>query len=159
MKEYTPEQRIRIFWSRVDKSGGEDACWLWTGCKSKKGYGRFYWDERMQKAHRVSYFLAFGKWDDGLMVLHKCDNPACVNPKHLFLGTNQDNVEDRGRKNRTAKGEANGAAKLTSVQVIEIRRLYKEGDLSRLELSRVYEVGDSTINSIVNRKTWKWLNP
>jgi hypothetical protein len=87
------------FWEKVDKSGD---CWLWTGHRGCKGYGAAWAEGRHQAAHRVSWELAFGAIPDGLHVLHHCDNPPCVNPDHLWLGTNSDNQRDC-----VAKGRAN----------------------------------------------------
>ncbi len=90
------------FWSKVRQSGG---CWIWTAGLSKSGYGKFAPSHRQTVgAHRVSYELFNGEIPDGMCVLHRCDNPPCVNPHHLFLGTQVDNVADRNSKNRQARG-------------------------------------------------------
>ena len=96
------------FWRRVEKSHG---CWLWTAYRDSKGYG-FAVPGRGQKqlAHRVSWVLHFGQIPDGLLVLHKCDNPPCVRPDHLFLGTHADNAADMVAKDRQASGDRNGAS-------------------------------------------------
>lgn len=94
------------FWDKVDKSNGPDKCWLWTGAVSKdpkNAYGHFYWNGRSVKAHRASYELLVAPIPDGLQVLHNCpdgDNPRCVNPSHLFVGTQGDNIQDAWRKGR-----------------------------------------------------------
>lgn len=88
-----------LFWEKVDKRGPED-CWEWKAAHTKRGYGCFRFNERQDLSHRVSYILAHGSIPDGLWVLHKCDNPKCVNPAHLFLGTHQDNMNDMKNKGR-----------------------------------------------------------
>lgn len=103
------ERRIARFWAKVDRSGGPDACWIWRGCVSGRGYGRLKWGSRVPtRAHRVAYELAFGPIPDGLYVLHRCDVPACVKTEpdarfpngHLWLGTAQDNTDDMIAKGR-----------------------------------------------------------
>ena len=85
------------FWDKVDKTG---ECWIWTASKNKKGYGRFGFGSRAQLAHRVSWLLSNGEIPDGMLACHTCDNPPCVNPSHLWLGTQKDNVVDMSSKGR-----------------------------------------------------------
>jgi len=102
----------------------EGECWAWTAGKNTKGYGHFKWATGdVRQAHRASWEIHNGPVPEGQQVLHKCDNPACVNPDHLFLGTNDDNVADRVAKGRSARlaGEKNPRAKLTADQVTVIR--------------------------------------
>lgn len=94
----TNEQNITIFWSRVDKSGGDDACWNWTGSLNIHGYG-VYKDLGVLGAHRTAYFLTHGN-PGSLYVLHGCDNPKCCNPAHLHAGTHQDNVREKMERGR-----------------------------------------------------------
>lgn len=108
-KENAPAQphkakpsREERFWSLIDRSGGIDACWIWTASLRTTGYGQFYYEETVQAAHRVAWKIVNGSIPDGLYVLHKCDNPVCCNPTHLFVGTPKDNVEDMMRKGRHA---------------------------------------------------------
>jgi len=129
-------------------------CWLWTGTVHGKGYGHFKLSNKVAKAHRVAWELYIGDIPAGLMVLHGCDVTACVNPEHLFLGTNDDNLKDRQAKGRQARGEKTWTAKLDASQVIEIRQSTM---MSRLELSIQYGVSKSTINSILNGETWRHL--
>ncbi len=164
MRKYTPEQATATFWSRVDKSGGEDACWLWTANNNGTGYGIMRWRGKNQVASRISYELAHGSIPDGLCVLHACDNRACVNPLHLWVGTYKDNMQDmikKGRQNNVrssiCEGEKNPHAKLTTQQVIEIRRKYRIGDVSQRALGDEYGVSDTTICEIIKRQKWKCI--
>lgn len=158
--KYTPSPKdLRRFWSKVDKSAGPDGCWLWTGSKIPKGYGTIKWDGKNRRSHRVAWIIAFGVIPSGLFVCHKCDNPSCVNPRHLFLGTNQDNIDDRERKgrNRPPRGEKHWKHKLTKEQVSEIRRCYGYygvGGKSSLELAKIFGVDPSTIQRIAKKETW-----
>lgn len=137
------------FWSRVEKT---DGCWIWTGQLNHKGYGAFSakWDDRQYwRAHRFSW--ARHKGDPGrLFVLHDCDNRACVNPAHLFLGTPADNSDDMKRKRRQAYGERNGTAKLTPTDVRTIRA----SALTYVQLAERYKVCPSHIYNIKIRKRW-----
>jgi hypothetical protein len=96
----TKDQEAK-FWDRVVKS---DGCWLWGGGRSENGYGAFYWHGKQTGAHRVAYELVHGSIASDMLVLHKCDNPPCVNPDHLFLGTPQDNMTDKTIKGRIPRG-------------------------------------------------------
>jgi len=147
-----PEDR---FWKKVDKSGD---CWEWMAGKNKSGYGQFHYGN-LWGAHRFSWLLHNGAIAEGLFVCHVCDNKGCVNPAHLFLGTNQDNLQDASKKGRTARqhGESHGQSKLTEVQVLSIRREYAEGKTQR-QLARKYNVSQQHISGIVTRKKWKYLN-
>ncbi len=126
LNQYTESQQpvIERFLSNTKITS--DGCWEWTGRKNKKGYGRISIFGFTELAHRIAYKLFVGPILDGLHVLHKCDNPGCVRPKCLFLGTNTDNQQDmlkKGRGNK-AKGARNHHAKLTDIDVIVIRNLY-----------------------------------
>lgn len=147
------------FWTKVS-APSPDECWTWTGSKADHRYGAL-WDvveKRMHLAHIVSYSAYIGEVHDGLKVLHVCDNPACINPAHLFLGTMLDNARDRDYKGRNGgyktRGSDNGLAKLTDVDVVEIRRLYSSGRLSQQTIACMFRVSQTTVSSIVLRKTW-----
>ncbi len=155
----TPEER---FWGFVDKRN-EKECWNWLGYIDEKGYGTFRY-KKMMKAHVFSYLLnkgeipidnntVFGR----LFVCHHCDNPSCVNPYHLFLGNNSDNLMDASRKGRLPdmRGENAPNAKLTWDKVRLIRRLRNEKHYSQKELGEMFGVTQTNIGTIVRGKTWK----
>ena len=139
----------------VDKSGD---CWLWTGTRHPKGYG-LYFHHGQHRAHRWAWSEVNGPIPEGLSVCHHCDNPRCVRPDHLFLGTHGDNNRDRAAKGRSAKGEQSGTAKLTEAAVAEIRRLHtplrKTGPYSTSALARRFGVHPSMIRYIVRKECWR----
>lgn len=114
------------FWSKVDKRG-LDECWPWKAAVRRKdeGYGAFWLEGRHQPASKVAWRLTHGQIADGLEVCHRCDNPQCCNPGHLFLGARQDNNADKVAKGRQARGSMQPRAVLTEDLVIELRRLAK----------------------------------
>jgi hypothetical protein len=152
------------FWEKVDRKGPDD-CWEWTASKIKDGYGQICEGIpgcKMLKAHRVSWEIhngpiPVGEGPHGTCVCHRCDNPGCVNPNHLFLGTNADNVRDMVEKGRVACKEKNGRAKLTEEKVAEIRRDYIKGSrmYGQSALGRKYGVDPTAIRRIINREKWK----
>jgi hypothetical protein len=151
---------IDRFWSKVDRKGPEE-CWPWLAGKSPSGYGSFSIKLRGFRAHRVAYELEIGPIPEGLIVRHKCDNPACCNPNHLEVGTNRDNTQDairRGRWSPPPIQSKNGAsaprAKLTSDQVIEARRLYHNHTLYQYELARMFGVSQAAMSKIVRGETY-----
>lgn len=169
------------FWPRVNVT---DGCWEWTGPRYKAGgYGRLRLAGRQVRAHRVAWELLHGPVPDGLNVCHHCDNPPCVRPDHLFLGTDKDNADDRDAKGRTGvrrgwqpghrratgdahwtrrrpellrRGEMTGRSALTADQVREIRARYRPRMASAL--GREYGVSHVAILAIVNRKTWTHID-
>lgn len=154
-----PEVR---FWAKVDKSLGPDGCWVWTAGKTGSGYGVLTIDYKAVSVHRFSYELHCGPIPEGRFVCHHCDNPACVNPTHLFLGTPKDNMHDmiaKGRQVRTTpprhSGEDHPNARLTWKQVSEMRSLFATGTYSISELALQYGVTNANIGMIVHWRTWR----
>jgi hypothetical protein len=146
------EQR---FWQHVLLG---DGCWEWTASRRGGGYGQFRPDAKTNVgAHRFSWEVMRGPIPDGLHVLHSCDNPACVNPKHLFLGTPADNLADMTAKGRRARkgpaGERNAASKLTASQVEEIRSRFVRGN--RSELAKEFGVTVGHINKVARGYQWR----
>lgn len=142
------------FWAKVRKS---DGCWEWIGCKQSQGYGQIRIEGRALLAHRVSWEMEFGPIEDGLWILHKCDNPACVRPDHLFLGDVVDNNADmteKGRR-RSPSGEESASAKLTNNQVARMRKLYFAGKYSTYALAEMYGVSHFTIWEIVRNRRYR----
>lgn len=141
------------FWKKVNKI---DTCWLWTGRTGLNGrYGDFQtkWCKE-SSSHRISWYLHYGEIPKGLFVCHHCDNPLCVNPEHLFLGTPKDNTMDMIHKWRHQYGEKHGNAKLTDDIVREIREL-KDTGLIQEEIASIYGVDRSTVGLVLNNKIWK----
>ena len=146
------------FFKKVRVKGQED-CWIWTGAHNKYGYGRFNYYGKIINAHTASYLINKGEVSPELHVLHQCDNPPCVNPAHLFLGTNLDNIKDKCSKNRQKSGEKTRASKLTSHEVRSIRAEYRRGKHGQGEgvLARKFHISKTAIHDIVNNKSWKHL--
>jgi len=144
--------QIERFWKRVSRSAG---CWLWTGASDGR-YGQAHVNKKPVKAHRLSWILSFGDIPSGLLVLHRCDNPPCVNPAHLFLGTSQDNSDDKHAKgrNRSGIGEKCHTAVLCASLVVEIRRRHQQGE-SHARLAREFGVSPSSIGRAATRETWR----
>lgn len=142
------------FWGRLNKT--ETGCWEFSGSRCSDGYGRLIFQGRKLTAHRLAYELAHGQIPDGMAVCHRCDNPSCANPDHLFLGTQRENIADRVRKGRNGnhKGTRNGRAKLSEIDVIDIRRLHSSGNVTKAELANKYCVSDVLIGLVVRKKAW-----
>jgi hypothetical protein len=177
--EYTPEFIAR-FWSKVDKSG---ECWLWTKAHVTAGYGETSIGRHILYTHRVAFELTYGSIPEGLFVCHRCDNPGCVRPEHLFTGSHTDNMRDmmakgRGVKTeRRARGDRNGRrlhperytsmvlpatkygaevhnAKVTSDDVREMRRAYAAGGITYRQLGERYGMTETNVMYIVRRMHW-----
>ena len=135
-------------------------CWLWTGAALPNGYGLIGAGRRNQGhlyAHRASYELHCGAIPQGSYVLHRCDNPWCVNPDHLFVGTQADNMEDKRKKGRALSHEKHPNSILTTEIVASIRSEYAAGDTSLSILGRKHRIGTQHVHDIVRNKIWRSL--
>jgi HNH endonuclease/Helix-turn-helix domain len=151
-------ERVNVFWSKVKIQSNN--CWEWQAGKDKDGYGNFIISTTAYRVHRIVYFLYYLTDPEEFVVCHNCDNPPCVNPLHLFLGTVLDNVRDRIRKGRSnpPKGENKvSSSKLTNEEVLEIRRRYSKGKESQTALAKAFGVDQPSISRIVSRKRWKHI--
>lgn len=148
------------FWRYVEKT---EACWLWTGPKMTRGYGLYFMNGKRRGAHRLAYEFTYGQIPEGLLACHKCDNPPCVRPDHLFLGTVGDNMADAARKGRSRTkprpGQDNPRAKLTDFSVLAIRKAMASG-VTRKQLQHQFkDICISTLDKIIYNQTWKHLPP
>jgi len=145
------------FWKKVDKKA-ENECWEWKGSKDNGGYGVMFksrYPIKWYKSNRLSWEIHFGDIPEGLLVCHKCDNPACINPKHLWLGTIADNNRDRENKGRGALlyGENNPNAKLTKEDIMKIKELRKTG-MTQQKIADMYRVSQVNIGRILSGRLW-----
>jgi len=150
------------FWNNLDRTEGENKCWVWKLYCSKDGYGKVQFKGKSVRAHRLAFEL-FHKRPivEGLFILHSCDNCKCCNPLHLREGNQQENMNDKVLRNRQSRtrtqGETNASCKLTEVQVLEIRNKYTEGTYTYTRLGTEYGVALHTISKIINRKAWNHI--
>jgi len=149
------KRTLARFWKKVDKNA-PGGCWVWVGYRNRKGYGGFFIagpSRHCWLAHRVSWVIAHGMPWPTKNVLHRCDNPSCVNPSHLFLGSLADNNADMRSKGRVAHGIGHGHAKLTDKEVKELRRLYRSG-MRQQALADSFGVSQATVSEAIRGKTW-----
>jgi hypothetical protein len=144
----------RRFWAKVEKT--ED-CWIWTGARNPDGYGNVGIRKKFMKAHRVAWMITSGPIPEGMRVLHRCDNPSCVKPDHLFIGSQYDNVKDMERKNRAVKcrGSGHSLSQFTEAQVSSFRREWATG-VTALSLCQKYGIPTSTMHYILH-DGWKHI--
>jgi len=144
---------IDRFSAKVDVRGPGE-CWPWTGARTKRGYGHLTREGGGHVyAHRAAWEMNFGAIPAGLFVCHRCDNPACVNPAHLFLGTNQDNVSDMVAKGRHLRGERHGMATITNAQAREVRERLARGE-RQAHIARALGISKGTVHNIKRGVAW-----
>ncbi len=175
-----PQEQINRFWSKVRISGQQE-CWEWQGGIGHNGYGLCRINGRTIRVHRFAYTVTYGPIPDGMNVCHACDNRKCVNPAHLWLGTQAENIKDCIQKGRQphpkgignprlvspgvgfgsgvgfGTGPDNANNVLSAEQVAEIRSRYASGGVSHEDLAQQYGVARTHIGRIVRRQVWKWL--
>lgn len=146
-------------WNRIDIRG-KDECWLYIRGRFSKGYGSFRINGRDVHANRKVWELINGEIPKGMLVCHKCDNPPCCNPNHLFLGTPSDNLIDASKKGRLLDkhGENSPVSKLTTKEVIEIKKSLLKGNISNKFLSWKYNISTQSICDIKYKRTWSHIN-
>jgi predicted XRE-type DNA-binding protein len=149
---------MKRFWSKVDIKDKSE-CWEWGKHINNLGYGKFWFDDKWQQAHRVAFILSGGiLTKEKPFVLHKCDNRKCVNPEHLYAGNQTDNMKDRSNKGRWSCGEQHGEnghnVKLTKRDVIEIRMLCETKKTSHQKIADRYGITRSNVGCIYQRKSW-----
>lgn len=150
-KEIPLQERL---FAQIEKM--PNGCWEWRGgCDKKTGYGKIRINSKSNFIHRVMYELYNGEIAEGMFICHKCDNPPCCNPDHLFQGTHADNMRDKTKKGRQSKGERNGAARLTWEDVCKARELYETGNYTIRQIAEMYNYSEGTMWEVLNYKLWK----
>lgn len=154
-QQVSPEER---FYQHLPEAADSNGCLNWIGHATERGYGMLKIRAGFTvRSHRFAYYLAHGEFDQSMNVLHTCDNPRCVNPLHLFLGTTKDNSDDMVTKGRSLKGERNPESKLTNTIVADILLRYRGGMATPKQLSEEFGVTYNCINLIVTRKSWRHI--
>lgn len=144
------------FLSHVDMKEDVYECWLWKSGKNRRGYGKTNINSKNIAAHRMSYMLFKGELPDDKLVCHTCDNPSCVKPAHLWLGTTEENTADMVEKKRSLFGEKHSKAKITVKDVIAIRELGKEGIVQE-KIAQKFGLTSGYVNSIIKKRVWKYV--
>jgi len=146
---FVAKERIENKVERIPEGG----CWVWMGTTTVRGYGQLIKDTKKLSAHRASYEAFVGPIPKGMNVCHTCDNVSCVNPNHLFLGTQKQNLQDMARKGRSTRGEKSPSAKLTEEQVNQIRMM----DETCSFISKIFNVSVSAISAIKRKERWSYV--
>jgi predicted DNA-binding protein YlxM (UPF0122 family) len=157
-RNYTEQKKVNDIFGNIKVSAG--LCLEWQGQKNSQGYGYVGYSGKTRRVNRLVYELVFGEIPDGMFVCHTCDNPSCINPQHLFLGTPADNIQDMYNKNRQndnknmPSGERHHNSKLKNSDIPKIRRLLKSGRTQQ-NIADVFSVSQTTIYEIAAGRTWK----
>jgi hypothetical protein len=154
-KHIITKDSVEYFFNRIKKTKDCGDCWLWSAYRDKDGYGKYTFKGERYQAHRFMWFLLTEEWPQDC-VLHKCDNPPCVNPNHLFEGSTYDNIHDSIRKGRFNRGETCARSKLVTGDILLIRKLYQLG-MSQACLGRMFDVTVENIGAIIKRRTWRYV--
>ena len=153
MRDRISEER---FWSKVERRRPGE-CWPWSACVDRDGYGAILLlrPKQMTGAHRIAYALSVGEVPPGKCVCHRCDNPPCCNPGHLFLGTNAENQADKIAKGRGLDGERHGRSKLSAAEVSAIRFLRQNTTFTRKEIAMQFGVTRGHVGHIERGLAWR----
>lgn len=146
--------------NRLKKNGWtvtDTGCWEWNGYRMPRGYGSLKYHSQHRLAHRLAHEAWVGPIPDGHQVNHRCDNPPCINPEHLYAGTQEDNMRDMSERSRFPTGENHWWVKLTESDVRSIRTEYAAGGVTQSELAKKFGVSQTLVSSIVRRVTWTGL--
>lgn len=147
---------VQRFWSKVDKSTGENGCWNWIAAIDSPGYGAFKINAKKVNSHRVAFAISTGNWPKTTdLVMHSCDNRLCCNPGHLSLGSHKDNTQEQIARGRIAHGERSGRAKLTELQVKAIKKMRTEYGVSTYLMSQALGISRKTLQNIASGHTWR----
>jgi hypothetical protein len=146
-----PGKPTKNIWDFVEKT---DKCWNWIGYKNRDGYGILSINGKGERVHRQVLIQSGIDLGENDIVMHTCDNPACCNPDHLKIGTHRDNQLDKISKSRQARGEKQGASKLTEEEVLYCRKIYAEGNVTYKELAKAHGVCKDTMQKAIRRKQW-----